>query len=155
MQDRLARFIADRTGAPAEVRDLARIPGGFSYETWSLRARWTDAEGSHDERLVMRRAPRGGVLEPYDASKEFRVLRALEPTTVPAPRPLWIEPTGSVLGTSFYLMELVAGDIPSPWDESIPAGAGGPMPPGPGGPGGPPGMPPGRPPITGQPVEDE
>ena len=123
MQDRLARFISEQTGAPAEVQDLARIPGGFSYETWSLRARWSDAAGPHAERLVMRRAPRGGVLEPYDASKEFRVLRALEGTPVPAPRALWVEPTGSVLGTSFYLMELVEGEIPSPWDESIPAGA--------------------------------
>jgi len=121
MQDDLARFIAAETGAPAEVTDLARIPGGFSYETWRLRARWTDAGGRHDQPLVMRRAPRGGVLEPYDASKEFRVLRALESTPVPAPRALWVEPTGALLGTSFYLMELVEGAIPLPWDESLPA----------------------------------
>jgi aminoglycoside phosphotransferase (APT) family kinase protein len=123
MQDALARFIATETGAPAEVSDLARIPGGFSYETWRLRARWTDGGGRHDEALVMRRAPRGGVLEPYDASKEFRVLRALESTPVPAPRALWVEPTGALVGTSFYLMELVEGAIPLPWDESIPADA--------------------------------
>ncbi len=120
MQERLARFLAERTGGPAEVDDLVRIPGGFSYETWSLRARWADTAGAHDERLVMRRAPRGGVLEPYDASKEFRVLKALEATPVPAPRAYWVEPTGAVLGTSFYLMELVEGEIPLPWDDGIP-----------------------------------
>ena len=119
MQDVLTTFIQDQTGAGAEVHDLTRIPGGFSYETWSFRGAWTDDAGRHDERLIMRRAPRGGVLEPYDASKEFRVLRALEDTAVPVPRALWLEPTGDVLGTSFYVMDFVDGDIPLPWDESI------------------------------------
>jgi len=115
----LARFIADHTGHAAEVRDLKRIPGGFSYETWNLRALWQDAHGRHDERLIMRKAPRGGVLEPYDASKEFRILQALQGTPVAVPQPFWCDPTGTVLGTSFYLMEFVEGDVPLPWDASI------------------------------------
>ena len=119
IRDRLAAFIAAETGAPAEVDDLVRIPGGFSYETWRLRARWTEDGARRDERLVLRRAPRGGVLEPYDASKEFRVLRALAATDVPVPRALWVDGTGTVLGTSFYLMEFVDGEVPLPWDASI------------------------------------
>jgi len=119
MRDTLTTFIQDQTGAGAEVRDLERIPGGFSYETWRFRGVWTDAAERHDEPLIMRRAPRGGVLEPYDASKEFRVLRALEDTPVPVPRAYWVEPTGNVLGTSFYVMEFVGGAVPIPWDESI------------------------------------
>jgi aminoglycoside phosphotransferase (APT) family kinase protein len=115
----LARFIAEHTGHGAEVRDLRRIPGGFSYETWNLRALWQDANGRHDERLIMRKAPRGGVLEPYDASKEFRILQALEGTPVAVPRPYWCDPTGTVLGTTFYLMEFVEGDVPLPWDTTI------------------------------------
>jgi aminoglycoside phosphotransferase (APT) family kinase protein len=117
----LERFIAAETGHGAEVRNLTRIPGGFSYETWLFEAAWRDESGRHDERLILRRAPRGGVLEPYDASKEFRVLRALEGSAVPVPRALWVEPSGSVLGTSFYVMEHVAGEIPSPFDKKIPA----------------------------------
>ena len=115
----LSRFIADQTGYPAEVAEMERMPGGFSYETWSLRATWRDGAGHKTARLILRKAPRGGVLEPYDASKEFRILRALEGTAVPAPRALWLEPTGAVLGASFYLMEFVAGEIPLPWDTSI------------------------------------
>lgn len=121
IQAPLEKFIAEQTGHGAQVRDLVRIPGGFSYETWSLRATWRDEAGQHDERLVMRRAPRGGVLEPYDASKEFRVLRALAGTDVPAPAALWVEPTGTVLGTSFYVMEFVFGKVPSPFDRRVPA----------------------------------
>lgn len=117
----LERFIAAETGHGAEVRNLRRIPGGFSYETWILEAAWQDGSGRHEERLILRRAPRGGVLEPYDASKEFRVLRALEGSAVPVPRALWVEASGSVLGTSFYVMEFVAGEIPSPFDKELPA----------------------------------
>lgn len=120
LRSALARFIASQTGGGAEVSDLERVPGGFSYETWRLRARWSARGGREEARLILRKAPRGGVLEPYDASKEFRVLRALEGTDVPVPRALWLEPTGSLLGTSFYLMELVEGDVPLPWDRSIP-----------------------------------
>ena len=121
MEQTLARFIAEQTGGDAAVRDLARIPGGFSYETWRLAADWREDGGARGGDLILRRAPRGGVLEPYDASREFRVLRALERTPVPVPRALWVEPTGAVLGTSFFLMELVEGEIPLPWDETIPA----------------------------------
>lgn len=119
MEGKLAEFIAGHSGGPAEVRELTRIPGGFSYETWKLRASWSDGGERREEPLILRLAPRGGVLEPYDASREFRVLRALEGTEVPAPRPFWCDADGAVLGTSFYLMEFVEGEIPLPWDASL------------------------------------
>ena len=118
LEKKLAAFIAGHTEAAASVRDLTRIPGGFSYETWSLTAAWMETGAPREQRLILRRAPRGGVLEPYDASREFRVLRALADSAVPVPRALWCEATGSVLGTSFYLMELVDGAVPLPWDTS-------------------------------------
>lgn len=116
MKQALSRFIAEQTGGPAEVLELERIPGGFSYETWTASAKWRGGEG----KLVVRREPRGGVLEPYDASKEYRILKALEETDVPVPKAMWLENTGNVLGTRFYIMEFVEGEIPLPWDESIP-----------------------------------
>ncbi len=115
----LARFIAEQTGHGAEVRDVHRVPGGLSYETWSVTATWQDGGGRHDRRLVMRKAPRGGVLEPYDASKEFHILKALGGTPVPVPRVLWLEPTGAVFGTAFYVMEFVDGAVPLPSDASF------------------------------------
>jgi len=117
----LAQFMSGQTGAPAEVRDLARLPGGFSYETWRFQATWRNKTETKNEPLILRKAPRGGLLEPYDASKEFRVLKAIEGSAIPAPRAYWCDPTGAVLGTSFYIMEFVAGDVPLPWDNSLPA----------------------------------
>lgn len=117
----LARFIVEQTGANAEVRDLERMPGGFSYETWRFQASWAERGERRAAPLIMRKAPRAGLLEPYDASVEFRVLRALEGSGVPVARPYWCDPTGEVLGTTFYIMEHVAGDVPLPWNDGLPA----------------------------------
>jgi len=116
----LARFISEQTGADAEVHGLQRTPGGFSYETWRLHATWTLRGERRSEQLIMRKAPRGGNLEPYDASVEFRVLKALAGSAVPVPEVFWCDPQGAVFGTSFYLMEFVEGDVPLPWNDALP-----------------------------------
>ena len=57
------------------------------------------------------RPPEPGLLEPYDLPRQFDVLRALEGTAVRAPRALWLEPSGDVLGRPFFVMERVDGEI--------------------------------------------
>jgi aminoglycoside phosphotransferase (APT) family kinase protein len=42
--------------------------------------------------------------------REYRVLKALEATRVPVPRPLLLCQDSSVLGTPFYVMEFAAGE---------------------------------------------
>lgn len=116
----LARFITDQTGAPATVSGLERMPGGFSYETWRMRASWVEAGGPRSAPLIMRKAPRAGLLEPYDASVEFRVLRVLQDSGVPVPRVYWCDAGGELFGTSFYIMEFVDGDVPLPWSDILP-----------------------------------
>ena len=119
LADALTQFITAQTGAAAAVRDLQRIPGGFSYETWRFQARWQADGTHHDAALILRRAPLGGLLEPYDASREFRVLRALAGSAIPVPRVLWLDPTGAALERCAYVMEFVAGAIPLPSDTTI------------------------------------
>ncbi|MCL4231185.1 MAG: phosphotransferase family protein [Dehalococcoidia bacterium] len=119
MADALAGFISRHTGRDASVRSVQRIPGGFSYETWRVEGEWAIDGEFGPGRLILRKAPRGGVLEPYDVTREFRVLQALENTPVPAPRAFWCEPSGDLLGTPFYLMEFVEGDVPLPWSGEI------------------------------------
>ncbi|AMN47021.1 hypothetical protein ACG33_07905 [Steroidobacter denitrificans] len=120
MSARLAAFIDEQTGGASEVRDLERMPGGFSYETWRLTASWLERGERKVSSLIMRKAPRAGLLEPYDASVEFRVLKALADSGVPTPEVYWCNPTGSVLGTSFYIMEFIEGDVPLPWGDAVP-----------------------------------
>ena len=57
------------------------------------------------------RPPAPGLLEPYDLKRQFDILRGLESTPVRAPRPLWFEPSGDVLGREFYAMERLPGEV--------------------------------------------
>jgi aminoglycoside phosphotransferase (APT) family kinase protein len=50
--------------------------------------------------------------------RRFDILRALEPTPVRAPRALWIEASGDVLGRPFYVMERVDGQV---YERELPA----------------------------------
>ena len=54
---------------------------------------------------------RPALLEPYDLKRQFDILRSLEATPVRAPRALWLEDTGDVLGRPFLVMERVPGDV--------------------------------------------
>ena len=60
------------------------------------------------------RPPEPGLLEPYDLQRQFDVLKGLDGTDVRAPRALWIEPTGDVLGRSFFVMERLDGEV---WEQ--------------------------------------
>jgi aminoglycoside phosphotransferase (APT) family kinase protein len=72
--------------------------------------------------IVLRRPPRGP-LPPsaHDVLREARLLRALEPTPVRAPRVLAVCDDESVIGAPFYIMERISGSvitdtIPEPLD---------------------------------------
>jgi aminoglycoside phosphotransferase (APT) family kinase protein len=62
--------------------------------------------------VVLRRPPRGP-LPPsaHDVLREARLLRALEPTPVRAPRVLAVCDDPAVIGAPFYVMEQVTGDV--------------------------------------------
>jgi aminoglycoside phosphotransferase (APT) family kinase protein len=61
--------------------------------------------------VVRIRPPEPGLLEPYDLRRQFDILRAVETTPVRAPRALWIDETGDVLGRPFYVMERLDGAV--------------------------------------------
>ena len=106
-----------RPGARPPVRELllAHVPdagplsasllsGGRSNLTYTL----TDGA----RRWVLRRPPLGHVLATaHDMGREYRVMRALEPTPVPVPRMVFEHTDPDVLGAPFYVMELVEGAI--------------------------------------------
>lgn len=110
----------------------ARIPGaeevalegvdvrtlGHSAETVLATLTWREDGRSRSRDVVLRlRPPFPGLLEPYDLGRQFRILRALEPTPVRAPRALWHEPSGEVLGREFYVMESAPGTV---YERSVP-----------------------------------
>lgn len=99
-----------------ELRNMEQIAVGWSHETWLFDAAWTDDAGSHEQGFCLRRDPGNALLRDLsDLGTQFRVLRCLEGTGVPAPRGYFYESDADVLGAPFLVMEKVPGVCPSPW----------------------------------------
>jgi aminoglycoside phosphotransferase (APT) family kinase protein len=89
---------------------------GMSSETIILTGRW-EADGQrHEQKWVARVAPTNEdvpVFSSYRMDHQFEVIRLVgEMTDVPVPLVRWLEPTGKVLGTQFFLMDYVSGVVP-------------------------------------------
>ncbi|MCF6389023.1 phosphotransferase family protein [Mycobacterium sp. MBM] len=107
----LATVLPDR-GAPQVTIENGVDANGMSSETILLTARWGDDE----QRLVARVAPTAGdvpVFSSYRLDHQFELMRQVEELTdVPVPRVRWIDTSGEVLGTPFFLMDRVDGEVP-------------------------------------------
>ena len=78
------------------------IPGGKSNITYRV----SDGAG----RWVVRRPPLGHVLATaHDMVREYRVISALSPTSVPVPATLALCADPTVIGAPFYVMQLMPG----------------------------------------------
>jgi aminoglycoside phosphotransferase (APT) family kinase protein len=103
---RLADHVAAELG-PGFFAGLPRaelVEGGKSNLTYHV----TDGTQS----WALRRPPLGHVLPTaHDMSREFRLISALAPTTVPVPQPVLLITDPDVLGSTFYLMEWVDGTV--------------------------------------------
>jgi aminoglycoside phosphotransferase (APT) family kinase protein len=111
-QERLAAWMAanvDGYEGPLEVR---QFKGGQSNPTYQLV--------TPGRKYVLRRKPPGKLLPSAHAvDREFRVISALHPTGFPVARPYGLCVDDDVIGTMFYVMEMVEGRIL--WDQSLPA----------------------------------
>ncbi|HEX4740041.1 MAG TPA: phosphotransferase family protein [Caulobacteraceae bacterium] len=93
---------------PMEVR---QFKGGQSNPTYQLV--------TPDRKYVMRRKPPGKLLPSAHAvDREFRVISALYPTGFPVAKPYGLCTDEAVIGTMFYVMDMVEGRIL--WDQTLP-----------------------------------
>lgn len=111
----LATVLPD--GASPQVRIESGVDAnGMSSETIILTAGWTEDSRAVEEKFVARVAPAADdvpVFDSYRMDHQFELIRLVgELTDVPVPRVRWLEPTGAVLGTPFFLMDHVDGDVP-------------------------------------------
>ena len=87
---------------------VERAAGGLSRENWSLDATWVDATGAQSHRLMLMRDAAGTLLS-TDRKREFAVLKALEATSVPAPKAHWVDYDGRWLGGPSLVMDRMPG----------------------------------------------
>jgi len=102
--------------APEVTVESGIDSNGMSSETIVLTGRWTEGGEPVTQKWVARVAPSAAdvpVFPTYRLDHQFDVIRTVgELTDVPVPRVRWIENTGSVLGTPFFLMDHVDGIVP-------------------------------------------
>lgn len=87
---------------------------GGTGDNLLVTVRYRAAGGPRERKLAVRLAP-GDFLTVYgaDVVQHFAILRALWPTDVPSPEPLWLETDEAVLGLPFMVMAQVPGQAPS------------------------------------------
>jgi aminoglycoside phosphotransferase (APT) family kinase protein len=101
---------------PEVVLHTAVQENGLSSETVLLDVSWTEDGSRRAGEYVARVAPAAEdlpVFEHYALQDQYDAIRIVgETTDVPVPQVRWMEPTGEVLGTPFFLMDRIEGLVP-------------------------------------------
>src|SRR3954468_797984 len=101
---------------PTVVLHSSVQENGLSSETVLLDATWTEGGQQRAGQYVARVAPAAEdlpVFEHYALQDQYDAIRLVgELTGVPVPAVRWMEPTGEVLGTPFFLMDRIEGVVP-------------------------------------------
>lgn len=109
--DALARYLAQHLDGFRGDIVATKFSGGQSNPTFLLK--------SESGEFVLRRKPPGALLASAHAvDREYRVLCALENTGVPVARGVLLCEDETIIGSMFYLMEFVSGQVF--WDPALP-----------------------------------
>lgn len=109
--ERLTEYIGQQL-PEAEAISLSEATlhaGGVSRDHFRLDLRWRERGNWHELALVLiRDGDRPGQT---DRGAEFRLLRALEQTSIPTPRAYWCDTSGEWLERPFIVMQRVGGAV--------------------------------------------
>ncbi|RDE05369.1 phosphotransferase family protein [Sphingomonas aracearum] len=109
--DRLAGWMEAHVEGFAGPLTYGKFPGGQSNPTYRIDA----ASGSY----VLRRKPFGPLLPSAHAvEREYRLIAGLHPTGFPVARPYGLCEDEAVIGSAFYVMEMVGGV--THWNGALP-----------------------------------
>jgi len=103
-QNSLHSFLSDTIAGFAGELRVKQFTAGQSNPTFQLTA--------GNAQYVLRKKPPGELLPSAHAvDREYRVMAALQNTSVPVPKTLVLCTDRDVIGTEFYVMEMVHGDV--------------------------------------------
>lgn len=106
----LNNYLSRSANTIGKIMDYKKFSGGQSNPTFLL----TTESG----KVVLRRQPPGKLLKSAHAvDREYRVIEALQGTAVPVPAVHHLCRDTEILGSMFYIMEYVSGDIF--WDAAL------------------------------------
>ncbi|MBW2232550.1 MAG: phosphotransferase family protein [Deltaproteobacteria bacterium] len=97
-----------------ELTDFESPKIGYSSTTLLFDLRYRRRGKTTTEPLVLRMEPQGiPLFSHYDLRPQYRIMKTLAGSDVPVPRVRWFEDDRSVLGSPFYIMDQVAGHVPT------------------------------------------
>ena len=103
-ENALDRYLKNNLAGYTGASRVQQFEGGQSNPTFLLTA--------GGKQYVMRKKPPGKLLpSAHQVEREYRVMKALEKTTVPVPKMLLLCEDDSIIGTPFFLMEYVSGRV--------------------------------------------
>jgi len=109
--DMLGAWMTANVPGYAGPLTYAKFAGGQSNPTYRL--------DTPERAYVLRRKPFGPILPSAHAvDREYRVIAGLHPTGFPVPRPYGLCEDAAVIGSAFYVMEMVEGR--TIWDGAMP-----------------------------------
>ena len=109
--DTLGAWMTANVPGYAGPLTYAKFAGGQSNPTYRL--------DTPTRAYVLRRKPFGPILPSAHAvDREYRVIAGLHPTGFPVPRPYGLCEDAAVIGSAFYVMEMVEGR--TIWDGAMP-----------------------------------
>jgi aminoglycoside phosphotransferase (APT) family kinase protein len=120
IQDKIRDYLQQKLprARALKLSNFIQAAGGWSHEIYLFDAQWSEDGIELSRGFCLRKDPGVGLLrELSDLKQQFLVIKALEPTKVPAPKAYWYEADASVLGGPFFLMEKVTGEVPNPWSQ--------------------------------------
>lgn len=116
---RLRAWLASRLpdgSEPEIVVSNGALTTGVSSETILIDAAWSEGQFRRSEALVARVAPDDTdvpVFPSYDLHKQFETLRLVaQLTDVPVPKMWWLESDPSEIGSQFFVMGRIEGEVP-------------------------------------------
>jgi aminoglycoside phosphotransferase (APT) family kinase protein len=93
------------------VLDIHRPATGTAGGNAMLTVECDCGDGRRPHNYVIRYEPPKASFHEYDMTTMFKVLAALQGTSVPAPKPLWLDAHGEFLGVQAFIMEALEGDV--------------------------------------------
>lgn len=106
----LASYLASHLPNFLGLDTITRFSGGQSNPTYQVT--------SGSQSYVMRAKPVGKLLpSAHQVAREFQVMQALAQTNVPVPKMYHLSADNSPLGTQFFVMEMLDGNIH--WDPAL------------------------------------
>ena len=103
-ENALLDFLNDQIEGFSGPMEIRQFEGGQSNPTFQLI--------TPDIRYVLRKQPPGELLpSAHQVDREYRVMKALEHSEVPVPRMYCLCEDPEVIGTKFYVMEMIEGRL--------------------------------------------